>query len=650
MKFLLQLLVITYSCSAIAELPPAKGFAKSNEYFDAILSPTGEYIAVERSADEGKALVAVITTKDLKLVSHVPARTDVSPFRPVWINDNRLVMQFFEDLNSYEHHFANGELLAINANGKKERQIIQHQTYYNNDALNSLHGYAEVIHNLPEEKKHILIRFWEYKFTRTGVRPKVYKLNTVSGKFKLITEAPSYNAYFTLSPDGEVRYSVGLDKKNISKANNYIAHKYEKGKWKPIQGVKIDADRFEIIAATSVPEEVYVRTGHLNEPDKIYRYNISTGEKKLIFKHNEVDPARLDIDPVTGELIAIHFEPGYPNIHLVDKEHLFSRWYPALFQAFSGNRVRITSATDDGSQLIVHVSGANEPGQFHIFDTQNKKLRYLFNAASWIDTESLSEVKPIHFKARDGKKIHGYLTHPYASQGSSPLVVLPHDGPHGPRDWWSYNSEVQFLASRGYAVLQINFRGSGGYGLGFEESGKRRWGSEIQYDIIDGTRWAAELETIDANRICIMGGSFGGYSALMSPTIEPDLFKCAIGMVGVYDLNLMWTTADIEKRRIGENYLMEAIGKDKEELNRFSPLHNVDKIKAPVFLIHGKKDWRVDVKHYQKMKQALEAKNHPLETMLIKKEGHGFANEKNREEYLIRVEQFLDKHIGEKAI
>ncbi len=648
MKILFHFTIFILSFSTFANPPKAINFAKPFEYYDAVISPGGDYIAVERSADEGKALVAIVSSKDLTLLSHVPARSDVSPFNPVWINGERLVMQFFEDFKSYEHHFANGELLAINANGKKERQIIEHQRYINNDTLNTLHGFANVIHHLPDEKKHILISFRDYKFTRTGIRPKVYKLNTFSGKIKLIAEAPSYNAYFTLSPNGELQYSVGLDKNDIKKANNFVVHKFDNGKWIPLDSIKIDSDGFEIVAATSVPEEVYVRTEYANNPDKIYRYNLNSGDRKLIFKHANVDPASLDIDSKTGELIAVHFEDGYPNIHIVDQNHLYARWYPALFQAFDGNRVRITSATDDGSKLIVHVSGAAEPGQFHIFDTQKKKLRYLFNAASWIDSEVLSEVQPISFESRDKKKIHGYLTLPKNVDGKSPLVVLPHGGPHGPRDWWSFDSEVQFLASRGYAVLQVNFRGSGGYGYGFEEAGKRKWGSEIQYDIIDGTKWAAALDSIDENRICIMGGSFGGYSALMSPTIEPNLYKCAIGFVGVYDLNLMWTTADIEKWRIGENFLMEAIGKDKEELNRFSPLYNIDKLKVPVFLAHGKMDWRVDVKHYEKMKKALEDKDHPHETMLLKKEGHGFANEKNRERYLIRVEKFLEKHIGDK--
>jgi dipeptidyl aminopeptidase/acylaminoacyl peptidase len=372
---------------------------------------------------------------------------------------------------------------------------------------------------------------------------------------------------------------------------------------------------------------------------------METGEKKVVFAHPAVDPYAFDIDEETNRLIAVHFQDDMPNLHLVDEDHLYSRWYPALFQAFNGNSVRITSATDDGSKLLIRVSGANEPGQYHLFDTKEKKLRYLFNAAQWIKPETLAKTEPFVMKARDGLELHGYLTMRRDATAPLPMVVRVHGGPPS-RDWWIYNPEVQFLASRGYAVLQVNFRGSEGYGLGFEFAGYRKWGSEIQYDIIDATRWAAQKAQIDKKRICIMGGSFGGYSALMSPILEPDLYRCAIGMVGVYDLNLMWKTADIQRYRQGENYLEDAIGSDKATLDKFSPVQRAAELKVPVFLAHGKADWRADVKHFYAMETALKAGKHPHETLLIKKEGHGFANEENQAEYLRRVEAFLNKHIG----
>lgn len=648
-KISLALCAAALMAAVRAESVSLEDFARPMEYYDAILSPDGKYIAIERAADEGKTLVAVLRTKNLELMSHIPATSGVSPINPRWISNNRLVVELTEGSRFYGNEWSTGELIAMNADGSLTRRIIEHQAFVvqgKDERLNRLHGFARVVHTLPDDDKKIIIAFTEFRRSISGNRNKLYKLNTVTGQADLIAEAPSYDATFMLSRSGEPLFSFGRDK-SAKDENVWVTHRYRDGKWEALSSPTLKADVLRVIAETDNPSEVIIEARFAEGPDKLYRYNLETNENKLVFAHPRVEPQSYDIDPNTNRLIAVHFQDGLPNLHLVDKDHLYSRWYPALFEAFNGNRVRITSASDDGGLLLVHVSGANEPGQFHLFDTKAKKLKYLFNAASWIKPETLSKTEPFTMKARDGLELSGYLTLPRDAKGARPLVVMPHGGPRS-RDWWDYDPEVQFLASRGYAVLQVNFRGSSGYGMGFELAGNRKWGGEVQYDIIDATRWAAQKDAIDDKRICIMGGSFGGYSALMSSILAPELYKCAISMVGVTDLNLMWTTADIQRFRLGENYLEDAIGSDKAMLDKFSPLMRVAELKAPVLLIHGEADWRVDVKHFYAMRDALEARHHPYETMLVEKEGHGFANDKNQAEYLRRVEAFLGKYIGSK--
>ncbi len=629
---------------------PAEDFAKPPEYQDAILSPDGKHIAIQRSADEGKTLVAVVQTKDLKLLSHIPATTGRSPLNPFWVNNERIVVEFTEESKSREHEWYTGELSAMDADGGKQRDIVEHQSFVTagkDTSRNNLHGAAEVIHHLPKDKNSVIIRFREFNAQNTGKYVDLYKLNTVTGKVKYITKGPSYYAYFLLSDKGEPLFSIGYEKKSFKNENVLVVHQYKDKKWEEFKNIKIKAQEISVIAETENPNEVMIRASYTESADRIYRYNLQTGEKKLIFRHPVVDPGYIQIDPYTRRIIATHFEAGTPDIHLVDSQHLFSRWYPALYQAFPNKQIVITSSTKDGKQMIVHISGANEPGQFHLVNTETKKFRYLFNAAAWIKPELLAPTKPFNFKARDGKVIHGYITTPTNKAKQHPLVVMPHGGPMS-RDWWEYDPEVQFLASQGYAVLQINFRGSSGHGYGFETAGYQNWGSLIQHDIIDATKWAQSQEYINADKTCISGASFGGYSALMSPILEPDLFKCAIGVVGVYDLELMWKTGDIEKRQRGENYLAEAIGNDPKQLVEFSPAKRAKELKIPVLLIHGKKDWRVDVKHYDVMKKALEETNRPPETLLFEREGHGFANEANRLKYFKTIKAFLDKNIGAK--
>ena len=642
--------VVSLSISAFAE-NTLEDFAKPFEYHDAVLSPTGEYIAVQREAEHGKQLVAVLKTEDLSLLSHIPATTGVSPFNPTWISDDRYVVQFTEQVGARDFEFSNGELFASNANGKKQRRIIEHQRFLNNtDSLNTLHGYATVAHRLPKEKKKILIRFQDWRERNTkGSVYKLLELNSVTGKFKHVTTAPSYAANFTFDKSGKPLYSIGFDKKSIKKERFLAVHRYENEQWVEVEDISIEgAEGFSVVSVGADSNTVYLHAWYDHSTDKIFRYNLRDNTQELVFHHPRVDPTGYYFDGTSGELVAVHFDDGYPDVFIVNKNHPVARWYAAFYQYFNGLSIEIRSTSDDYSKIIVYAYSDREPGQFHLFDTKTKKMRYLFNSAGWIEPDSLARVKPISFENRGGTTIHGYLTLPTAvkdSAAKAPLIVMPHGGPHGVRDYFEYDREVQFLASQGYAVLQMNFRGSGGYGHGFEVSTYRQWGDEIQYDIIDATKWAGEHANIDASKTCIVGGSFGGYSALMSPIIEPGLFKCAVGVVGVYDLGLMWKTGDIKRTEQNRSYLRKAIGEDEDEHKKFSPLYNLDRLKTPVFIVHGKKDYRVDVKHYEKLKDALEERSHPHETLLFDKEGHGFASEENRAVYFTRLAQFLDSHL-----
>jgi dipeptidyl aminopeptidase/acylaminoacyl peptidase len=250
----------------------------------------------------------------------------------------------------------------------------------------------------------------------------------------------------------------------------------------------------------------------------------------------------------------------------------------------------------------------------------------------------------IALKARDGLELHGYVTRP-AGDGPHPLVVLPHGGPHGVRDSWEYDPEVQLLAIRGYAVLQVNFRGSGGYGTDFETAGYGEWGAKMQDDLTDATRWAIEQKIAPADRICIYGASYGGYAALMGAAREPDLYRCAIGYAGVYDLPLMWESGDTPDSNFGRAYLERVIGSDTATLRARSPVYNAQSIKAPVLLIHGKEDGRVDYQHAKRMRAALEEHQKKVEWLALGGEGHGIYDEDSRREVYERILQFLDANL-----
>jgi dipeptidyl aminopeptidase/acylaminoacyl peptidase len=226
------------------------------------------------------------------------------------------------------------------------------------------------------------------------------------------------------------------------------------------------------------------------------------------------------------------------------------------------------------------------------------------------------------------------------------MIVLVHGGPHGPYDAYEYNYETQLLASRGYAVLQLNYRGSGGRGREFMVSGYHHWGREMQNDITDAVKWAIGYGVADRNRICIYGASYGAYAALTGVYREPDLFKCAVGMSGVYDLPLMFERGDIKDQKSGVRYLNDVLGRDEADLRERSPVYNAEKIKAAVLLIHGKEDERAPFEHAKRMREALEKAGHPPEWLSEEGEAHGIFNESHRAQVYELMLKFFAKHIG----
>jgi len=259
----------------------------------------------------------------------------------------------------------------------------------------------------------------------------------------------------------------------------------------------------------------------------------------------------------------------------------------------------------------------------------------------------MASTSSLHFNASDGMKIHDYITLPGGASGARPpLVVIPHGGPHGIRDHWEFVEEVQLFASQGVAVLRVNYRGSGGYGRPYEESGNRHWGDRIIDDILEATRLVINQGLVDSNRVCIYGASFGGYAAMQSSIRAPELFRCAVGYAGVYDLPLMAKTDNVRFSPLAQRYFRWILGEDTKALKSASPVYNADKIQARVFLIHGKDDERAPIEHAERLRDALAKVGRPPEWLVEKKEAHGFYNEANQERMYARLLTFINQSLG----
>jgi dipeptidyl aminopeptidase/acylaminoacyl peptidase len=288
----------------------------------------------------------------------------------------------------------------------------------------------------------------------------------------------------------------------------------------------------------------------------------------------------------------------------------------------------IVGWSDDERRFLVYSWSDRQPARYYLYEPAEKRMEELLSSRSWIDPATTRPMQPIRFKARDGLTLHGYLTLPAKSEQLPPLVLFPHGGPFGVRDTWSFDPEVQFLASRGYAVLQVDFRGSGGYGRTHEQSGYHRWGLEMQDDLSDAVAWVVGQGKVDPKRVCIYGAGYGGYAALMGLIKTPKLYRCGVDYGGPVDLALLYRTnvggGRYETDDSARLWWSMAIGEPGESGARFfdtSPLLHVDQIRAPLLVIHGQLDERVQIEHYRRLTSELQRRGKVFESMVKEHEG-----------------------------
>jgi dipeptidyl aminopeptidase/acylaminoacyl peptidase len=350
--------------------------------------------------------------------------------------------------------------------------------------------------------------------------------------------------------------------------------------------------------------------------------------------------------PGTSIPVGALYIDAKPRMRFFDANSTDARLFNSLGAAFGDGAAVITSSSADGGLDLVQTFSDRSPGDYYLFDSAAKKADHVVSKAQWIDPADMSPMQAIEFKARDGLAIKGYLTVPKGASGKNmPMVVLPHGGPFGVGDSWDYQDEVQMLASAGYAVLQVNFRGSGGRGRAFEQAGARQHGLAMQDDVTDGTRWAIQQGIADPSRICIYGASHGGYAALMGAAKESSLYKCAAGYVGVYDLHARYNQM-VADRGSSKTWANDWIGGDMAMLDANSPVNLASRIKVPVFLAAGRDDPNVPVEQTERMESALKRAGVPVESLYYDGEGHGFYKPEHRREFYVRLLAFLSRNLG----
>jgi dipeptidyl aminopeptidase/acylaminoacyl peptidase len=626
-----------------AVLPAAAGavdldrYLRQESFTDIKLSPGGEYLAATLPMEQSTAL-AILRTSDLRMVGAFRPERHNHAHGFEWVSNERLLVSLAYKGGALDTPFPTGELFGINADGKDGDLLVGYRRLSQGKGRLAGMIAAVLADELASDDRNALIAVWP--LVEDPV-PQVERMDVVSGKRTLVVRAPVERATFTTDNSGEVRFALGVGKDHTDK----LYHRVPGGEWHLLNDERL-SERREVPLGFSADNSVaYLQVEQPSGPDAIVSWNPVTQARQTLLVDDMVDPHQLITLPGTRIPEGALYLGGTPRTRFFDENGSTARLYRRLERGLGG-AVYVTSSTRDGGKVLVETWSGRNPGDFYLFDTVQKNARHVLSRSEWLDTDASAAVRPVALKARDGLPLHGFLTTPHgAPVGPLPTVVLLHGGPFGVFDDGHYDREAQMLAAAGYAVLQINFRGSANYGRAHTQAGRMQWGRAMQDDITDATRWAIEQGVADKARICTYGASYGAYAAMMGPVREPGLYRCAAGYVGVYDLPLMYARGDMQESDSGLAYLREWVGQPKE-LAEHSPVNLADRIGVPVFLAAGGADARAPIIQTHKMEAALKRAGTPVESLYYKDEGHGFHTLQHRREYYTQLLAFLSRSLG----
>lgn len=582
-----------------------------------------------------------------------------------WVTNERLVFNT-NPTNSSAKTLSAYAMWGMNIDGSKKRKLWEATVKYDS----GFGGLIEpvVTSLLREDDDHIMVRVND---RRSSVYD-YYKLNVNNGSKKRIAIGPDLekgewtadivtnNGY----PVAQIsnfedtwrlwRYNEKDDNWNI-----HYSNKCQEPTFFPL-GTTGENNELWLVAGQDVSKSKVFNED--NDKSKVFVYDPDKRTFDLLFEDDRYDIAgpvggcrtasgNVSVDSTTLELLSVNYYAEKPVRLFFDEE--YGQDYNQLAATFPDDVVRIVTTDADRTKFVISVSSSTNPGDYYYYDKEFGTLSFLWERMPWIDRSKLSKMQPISYTARDGLEISGYLTIPVNSDGKNlPMVVHPHGGPNA-RDYYGFNDYVQFLASRGYAVFQMDFRGSTGYGAKHYISANKQFGKTMQDDITDGVNLLIEEGIADPNRIAIFGGSYGGYATMAGLAFTPDLYAAGINFVGVVDLELLQEGSNRNSQRFNGFFheLRMEWGDpddpaDREYIIESSPLQQAHKIKSPVLIVHGAQDNNVKLEHAIKLRDRLKSLDKEYEWYVEPYEGHGFRGEQSNVNFYNVMEDFLARKLN----
>lgn len=621
--------VATLAATPPPELPVETFFQKPN-LTQLTFSPDGKRIACLIPYERRMNLAVIDLEKKTKNLLTNFKDNDVGSL--LWASNDRVV--FTKDVDGQEAP----AVYAVNVDGSDRSVLVGSFADAGGLGVANIR-FRGLLARLPKDPKNILVLG-----NLSGAQgPDVCRMNLSNGKMSLEVENPGWVRRWVLDRDRKVRIGVAQERQTIT-----VLLRNEKGGWDVLQKSQVDEPGWSPLAFDSDNRTLFVVSNIGRKTNAVYRYDTQTrtlGE--LVFGDDTYDVESIVYDEGREKVVGVRYEADRLRFHWIDPE---SEALQKKLDASLPDTINVQRhASPDGSKRLIFSSSDRDPGVYYLFDEAKKKIEELAVVKPAIDPDKMAPMKHVTFKARDGIAIHAYLTLPAGREPKQlPLILHPHGGPYGIRDHWGFDPEVQFYANRGYAVLQVNYRGSGGYGDGFERIGWKKWGLEMQNDLTDAVRWAIAQGIVDPKRVVISGASYGGYATMAGLVFTPELYCAGINYVGVVDIDELIPrhasneVAHAYATRIGDL----AKAEDRKRIHDTSPVFFADRIRAPVLMAYGKNDPRVRLSQGVDMEAAMKKAGKTYEMILEKNEGHGFRKEELSIAFHTKVDEFLKKHVS----
>jgi len=628
-----------------------------------LISPNGKYVGVRQRTEETIIVKIIDLDKgELVHVHNFGKKGQIVDF--FWATNERLIFSVVRNSTRVTVLMNYGQKVASNIDGSKTKLIAGYGSRpesmkgRRNKSKNDPSRRARIIHSLPKDPDHVLVNFYD----NAGFSD-LAKLNIFTSKVNFVAKSPVKYPNWITDKDGnlmgvygstlELDEEIFLYKPNLEEGslesrtclnteNNCYIPEIRKDNKKP-EWVFFKSFSFPTtgtIVSFSKNNKILVTEYMEQNTLGIYEYDLKQNSYELLYRNDKVDVSCCRSSKDGAYKLTTN--DGLPETLFLEGKNRAKDIEVQLVNAFPGMQTSLTSASRDYKRSVAWVGSDTNPGMYYIVDQETGKITPIGRYWSKTSYDDLAKMEVINYKASDGYSIQSYFTKA-KNLKEAPTIVMPHGGPWA-RDYWEFSPEVQFLAAEGFNVLQINIRGSSGYGLSHMESVYGNF-AEVLNDMFDGIEHYHEEGIFDKSNICIYGGSYGGYAATQGPMMRPDLFKCAVSEAGLYDINAQYKSGDIRWQRGGKTFLKKTFG-DGKGAELMSPINYANKLKTPYFLIHGEMDIRTPYKEAVSFMKKLDKYGIEYEKMIIEKETHGFSKEENRIEKLKRVSNFFKKYLN----